>query len=201
MLVPESADPRLAELIDAHTRFGLLPDAHVLAYFEIAEAMATLLSDEGAATGRVLAIGARSFPLLDAGVQPQVFHAYEPRAQYRECCRALHPGVELLSEDGLESALAETDVVLLHADAIAQGGWRNPLLADINRHVDKRQRFLLLRYRWEDFSTLTQLDGNGLVNNNKQYRAWFERNRSHMHLGFETRDYGVLKASDLSYFY
>ena len=194
MKVPCGYPKTLEKIIDRHVNINLIPDIYVLSYQNICLEMTGFLMSNSKHNDKILEIGGRSSPLsLNEKI---TLTSIETRKRYKH---NTSPGSAV---DDLEEKIKLHDVVIIHADYIAECGYKNSIIKNINKLISNNQKFFLVKYNWHNDTEKTiEIIEDGFFLNWGEYKKWFDINRSHMHLGFESHKFDNFTIYDFSYFY
>lgn len=199
MLVPPQYDKELCPLIDEHTRYGLIPNKFVINFFNIAKDLSFFLESKGLSKSSILEIGGKTSPLFQ--LNQYNITPYEDRKRYQDYISDVF---KLTSENNLslKESILSHEVILIHADYIAELGNDGKDLSHINSLLNKDQSFFVIEYLWDSFDNkITCINDDGLIYDLAYYHEWFNINRSHMHLGYQTEELKNIRVFNFSYFY
>lgn len=199
MKVPGNYNLKLENIIDQHTKHSLIPNKYVVSYFDIALDMNDFLQDNIEKKVKILEIGGRTFPSKINNIYDITMIEDRPRyASY--LAEYFNEKVKDISK--LLSLINKFDIIIIHADYIAELGYKNLDLSKINALVSAEQKLYIIEYKWEKLNDkLTTVSEDGALYNTYRYNQWFNIVRNHMHLGYTEHEYPSIKIIDLSYFY
>jgi hypothetical protein len=199
MIVPDKYDKKIEHIIDNHTASSLIPNQYVINYLNISKELSEFISSKDPNNINILEIGGRTSPLsFDNRFNVTIL---ETRSRYSTYYKS--QSKEIVTDfTHIKKMINNMDVIIIHADYIAEHGYKEPQLYKINQWLSSSQKFYVINYQWEEKSAQSlKINNDGEVYNLYQYKKWFDVIRSHMHLGFNTSNFPSIKVIDLSYDY
>jgi hypothetical protein len=191
MRVPERFNTDLEKILDEHIQFGLLPNRIVLNLKIIESAVNKFISDK-LSEKKVLFIGSRTFAFSPACATLTLF---EDRSRFQ-------PYLDFFLKNREHSKLTKTfitnfDAVIISSEYISELNPISELLSSINTSIGNLPLFVI-EYNLGTREPGVFYNDDGVLSNYLNYQRWFNKNRSHMHTGFNTYNYSIIKIHDLT---